>query len=179
MKSNAVVSKYTKALFETTYENGSAGVVAQQIKEISTAFDGETIKFFENPSASFEQKSQIVKNALEGKASAHLVNFMTLLIQKKRISFLSAIANEFGELVLKSAGITKGKLYSAVQLEPEFILAIQNKISKSLSKKIELNFVLDTHLLAGYKVEVEGWTMNDSAEAHFKILKDQLMKRGN
>lgn len=178
MSSNNVVKKYAKSLFDVTYEKGNAGEVGQQINEISKAFSSDIIAFFSNPFIALENKQTAAKSALEGKCAAETFNFILTLVQNERVALLKEISKEFSTLVQASAGITKGKLYASQDVSAEFIKQVEEKASKALNKKVELVFEKSQSLIAGYKVEVAGWTMDDSAQAHLKILKDDLIKRG-
>ena len=179
MKSNVVTAKYAKALFDVTYANGKSGEVATQLLELSKVFNNASaISFFENPFNVHADKLTVVNNTLEGKASSEIINFMTLLVDKNRMGLVSEIAKEYSTLVQSAAGITKGKIYSAVQLDTAYIQQVEAAVSKTLNSKIELSFEKDENLLAGYKVQVGGWTLDDSANTHLKILKEELMKRG-
>lgn len=178
MKSNTVAVKYAKALFDVTYANGKSGEVATQLLEISKAFDKNVTAFFENPFNAHADKLSIINNTLEGKASVEVLNFMALLVDKNRIGLVSEISREYSSLVQASAGITKGKIFSAVKLEPTYIQQVQAAVSKTLNRKIELSFEKDESLIAGYKVQVGGWTLDDSVNTHLKTLKEDLMKRG-
>lgn len=178
MSANNVVKKYAKSLFDVTYQKGSAGDVGQQLNEISKAFTADVVAFFQSPFNSAENKLVVAKSALEGKAALETFNFILILVQNERVALLKDIAKEFSALVQASAGITKGKLYAAQDASGEFIKQVEATASKALGKKVELVFEKSAELIAGFKVEVAGWTMNDSAQAHLKILKDDLMKRG-
>jgi F-type H+-transporting ATPase subunit delta len=179
MKSNVVTAKYAKALFDVTYANGKSGEVATQLLELAKAFDNaSTITFFENPFNVHADKLTVLNNTLEGKATPEVINFMTLLVDKNRMGLVSEMAKEYSTLVQSAAGITKGKIYSSVQLDAAYIQQVEATVSKTLNRKIELSFEKDESLIAGYKVQVGGWTLDDSANTHLKILKEELMKRG-
>lgn len=178
MSSNNVVKKYAKSLFDVTYVKGIAGDVGQQLSEITKAFTDDVVKFFDNPFNNGEQKITVAKSTLEGKCLPETFNFIVTIVQNERVSLLKEISKEFNLLVQASAGITKGKLYCSQDVSSEFIKQVEEKASKALNKKVELVFEKKSDLLAGYKVEVAGWTMDDSAQAHLKILKDDLIKRG-
>jgi len=178
MSSNNVVKKYSKALFDVAYAKGIAGDAGQQLNEVSKAFTEDVVKFFSNPFNQAEQKMTVAKSALEGKCLPEVYNFVVTLVQNERVSLLKDIAKDFGSLVQASAGITKGKLFCSQEVSADFIKQVEEKASKALNKKVELVFEKNPNLLAGYKVEVAGWTMDDSAQAHLKILKDDLIKRG-
>lgn len=178
MSYNNISSKYAKSLFDVTYQNGKSGETAQQLLEISKAFSEEIIMFFKNPFNSQTDKLKVVNSTFEGKVSAELINFINLLVEKNRIGLVEEIAKEYSGLVQNAAGITKGKIYSAVNLTEGYIKQVEEMASKALNKKIELVFEKDESLIAGYKLQVGGWTLDDSANTHLKILKDELMKRG-
>ena len=178
MSLEAVTKKYAKALFDVTYEKGAAGECAQQLAELSKAFGEDVEMFFKNPFNTTENKLAVAKSAIEGKCSPEIFNFICTLVENNRVAALSSISKEFTQMVLSSAGITKGKIYSATEVSADFIRQVEEKTSKALNKKVELAFEKDTSLIAGYKVQVGGWTLDDSASAHLRILKDDLLKKG-
>lgn len=178
MKSNTVATKYAKALFDVTYQNGKSGEVATQLLEISKAFDKNMLAFFENPVNVNQDKISVIKNALEGKASLEILNFMALLIENNRVGLISEISREYSIQVQAAAGITKGKMFSAIKLEPTYVQEVEAAVSKSLGRKVELSFEKDDSLIAGYKVQVGGWTFDGSINSQLKTLKEELMKRG-
>lgn len=180
MISESIVKKYTKALFDVTYEKGTSGQVAKELIEIEKAFISSPamLEFFNNPFAPVENKLTAVKTALEGKVSAESYNFVLLLAKNSRLGLVQDMATEFSRLVQSSAGITKGKLFAAVDVSEEYLKKAEEAASKALGKKVQLSFEADPTMIAGYKVQVGGWTMDDSAKTHLKILKEDLMKRG-
>jgi F-type H+-transporting ATPase subunit delta len=178
MSANNVVTKYAKSLFDVTYEKGTAGDVGHQLNELTKIFTTDVVTFFQSPFNSTENKLAVAKTSLEGKVTAETFNFVLTLVQNERVALLKEIAKEFSTLVQASAGITKGKLFSAQEVSGEFLKQVEATASKALGKKVELVFEKNSNLVAGFKVEVAGWTMDDSAQAHLKILKDDLLKRG-
>ncbi len=173
-----VVDKYAKAFFEVTYEKGIAGECALQLAEISKAFTADVVSFFKNPFNSLDNKLSAAKSAIEGRCSVETFNFICTLVERNRVGAMLEISKELTMMVQAAAGITKGKLFSAAEVSPEFLKQVEVAASKALNKKVELSFEKDSSLIAGYKVQVSGWTLDDSADAHLRILKDELMKKG-
>ncbi len=178
MSSNNIVNKYAKSLFDVTYANGTAGGAGQQLVEVAKAFSPDVVAFFQSPFNSEDNKLTVAKAALEGKVAAETFNFVIMLVKNERVSLLNDITKAFSALVQASAGITKGKLFAAQEVSAEFLTKVEAVASKALGKKVELAYEKNPSLVAGFKVEVAGWTMDDSAQAHLKILKDDLIKRG-
>jgi F-type H+-transporting ATPase subunit delta len=178
MSQDTIVKKYSKALFDVTYEKGSAGEGAKQLAEIAKAITSDVRTFFQNPFNTLESKLAVAKSATEGKCSVEIFNFICMLVENNRMGLISEMAREFSALVQSSAGIVKGKLLSAAEVSPEFLREVEAAASKALGKKVELALEKDPKLIAGYKVQVAGWTLDDSAAAHLRILKDDLLKKG-
>lgn len=178
MSASVASTKYAKALFDVTYQNGKSGETAKQLIEISKAFDSAAVHFFENPFNSITDKMSVLNNSLEGKCNPEVMNFLKVLIDNGRLSLLSEITKEYTIKTQESAGITKGKIFSAINLSEDFIKQVENISSDVMGKKIELAFEKDESLIAGYKLQVGGWTLDDSAQTHLKNLKEDLMKRG-
>lgn len=178
MSSSVVVNKYAKSLFEVAYQSGNAGEIGVQLAEVSKAVTGEMLLFFNNPFNAQEDKVSVIKNTLEGKCVAEAYNFLITLAKNDRMGLLEDISKAYTVLVQNSAGVSKGKLYSSLDVSPEFIKQAEEKASKALGKKVELVFEKSETMIAGYKIEVAGWTMDDSAQTHLKNLKENLIKRG-
>ncbi|MBC7458277.1 MAG: ATP synthase F1 subunit delta [Bdellovibrionaceae bacterium] len=179
MKSNVVTAKYAKALFDVTYANGKSGEVATQLLELAKAFNNtSTVTFFDNPFNAHADKLAVLNNTLENKAYPEVINFMMLLVDKNRMGLIAEMAKEYSTLVQSAAGITKGKIFSATLLNEAFVSQVEATVSKTLNRKIELAFEKDETLIAEYKVQVGGWTLDDSVKTHLKTLKEELMKRG-
>ena len=79
-----------------------------------------TAAFLANPVVAEEKKKEILKK-LAGEASFHAftTNFMQLLVDKKRMSQLSAIIDEFEALFCEATDTQVATVTSAVKLENE------------------------------------------------------------
>lgn len=179
MSSDALVSKYSRALFESTESNQRTEKVAGELKEITSIFSQEEVKvFFRSPFNTVDTRLMVAKSTLEGKCSAEIFNFMILLVENERISLLSQINERYQAMVRAKGGETEGTLYVAATTTDAFKAQVEAGISKALNKRVTLKVEADPALISGYKVTVGGWTMDDSAQFHLNKIKDDILKRG-
>lgn len=178
MSTNVVAQKYAQAVYEETYKNGKTGLVGQELMAIAKVMAPDFIQFFQNPFNKLEDKLTTVNQTFEGKVSAETHNILKLLVSKSRMHIIGDLSEELNTLIRNSTGQTRGKLFSPVEPTKEFISQVEAELSKLLNKKIELDFEKDESLIAGFKVQVGGWTIDDSASAHLNKIKEDLMKRG-
>src|SRR3989338_7251861 len=114
MSADALVQKYSRALFEATEANKKTEIIAGELDQLTTIFSSEESRiFFNSPFNSVDTKIMVAKSALEGKCSAETFNFIVTIVEKERVSFLSLINESFQTLVRAKSGETEGVLYVA------------------------------------------------------------------
>lgn len=179
MSADALVQKYSRALFEATEASKNTEIIAGELDQLTAIFSSDESRiFFDSPFNSTDTKIMVAKSALEGKCSAETFNFMVTLVEKERVSFLSLINEALQSLVRAKSGETEGVLYVASEATEGFRAQVEAGLSKSLNKKVRLTVEKDPQLLSGYKVTVGGWTMDDSAQYHLNKIKEDISKRG-
>lgn len=179
MSAEALVLKYSQALFEATEENKNTEVIAAELEQIVKIFSQKELQiFFTSPFNSTDTKVMVAKSALEGRCSAETFNFIITVVEKERVFFLSKINEFFQTLFRAKSGETEGVLSVAGEATDGFRAQVESKLSQTLNKKVKLKTVKDPALLSGYKVTIGGWTMDDSAKFHLNKIKEDILKRG-
>ena len=112
--------RYALALLEIGKENSSLKSISQDVENLILIYsknkDFENI--IKNPTYSKIDQTKIIKTLSElFKFSETMVNFLLLLIEKRRIFFLSKILNSFQKLVNKERGELQATLISAQNLK--------------------------------------------------------------
>lgn len=179
MSAEALAQKYSLALFEAAEEQKKTGTISFELDQLTKVFcENETMAFFNSPFNSAEAKLTVAKSALEGKCAVELFNFMILLVENERVSFLKEINKAFQVLLQAKSGESEGTLFVASDVTEGFKSQIESALSKKLNKKIKLKIEKDPALVSGFKVSVGGWTIDDSAQFHLNKLKEDISKRG-
>lgn len=179
MSSDVVVEKYSNALFETSVSNNNADKIYSELSVISNIFmEKSVVDFFKNPFNSSENKIAVAKSALEGKVSVEVFNFVVTLVQNERIHLIAKISENFKHQLSKSNGEVHGLLICSQEPSADFKKQLEEKLSKQLNKKVFLKSQIDQGLVSGFKIQVDGWTLDDSAQNHLKKITEDLSKRG-
>jgi len=179
MSAHTIIEKYGTALFETASAAGTTAKVGAELDVVAKIFsDKATVEFFANPFNSKDNKTMVAKAALEGKTSPEIFNFVIALVQNERIEFIAKISEFFNKKSAQIGGEAEGVLYAAQEPSADFKAKLEAKVSDVLKKKVHLKVQTDKSLISGFKVQVGGWTLDDSAQNHLKKLTEDLSKRG-
>lgn len=179
MSAVIVVEKYAHSLFEVAVAANTVTKTMQELDVVATAFsDKSTIDFFKSPFNSQDNKTAAAKSSLEGKVSAEVFNFIVTLVLNERVHLISEINTVFKLKASQVGGHAEGTLYVVSEPSAEFKLDLEKKVSVVLKKQVKLKTQTDKSLISGFKVQVDGWTLDDSAAHHLKKLTENLSKRG-
>ncbi len=179
MSADAIIRKYSQALFEVSEDLKKSEQVGHELEAVAKIFSQtEARVFFESPFNSGDNKTMVAKSSLEGKCSPELFNFMITLVQNDRVGFVADISTAFQALVRARGGETEGVLYVSGEASAGLKEQVEQKLTKALNKKVKLTVEKDPALLSGYKVTVGGWSIDDSAQYHLNKIKEEISKRG-
>jgi len=179
---SVLAKRYAKAIHELGYAKELSQQYHQQLESFSQSINQDHgIKtFFSSTAVSKETKKEILKKVFSAtKLESEVQAFLALLIDKGRFSALEDIVSASRELIDQGHGTTRGKIYSAQSLGAAVIADYENKISKIMNKKIQLEAHINANILGGAKIEVGGWTFDDSLETHMSQLIDNILNKSN
>lgn len=179
MSAEIIAEKYANALFESVKAAGTLASTATEIESISKVFgEKSSLDFFSSPFNSLDQRVSSAKASLEGKVSAEVFNFVSTLVKNERIHLINEISQIFKVKAAQVGEQAEGTLYVVDQPSAEFKNALEKKVSAILKKDVRLQIETDKNLISGFKVQVEGWTLDDSVLHHLKKLTDSISTRG-
>ncbi|MCL2236150.1 MAG: ATP synthase F1 subunit delta [Defluviitaleaceae bacterium] len=175
-----VVLRYAKALFDIALEKQMVEEYNQTCQEILAALKGdeEFLAVVNHLSISADDKMATMKSIFGGKIADDFMGVFSLLFRRGRQGELIYILEYFGKLYKDFKGIAAAKLMSASPLPQSKIDEIGAKLSEQLGKTIEFNITVDPDLIAGFRVEVDGYVFDASMKARMSQLKKQLLSAG-
>lgn len=172
-----VANRYAVALFELALEEAKLDEYAQQLSFLRKVFDDqEVLAFLTALKIQAKVKKELIKNILDKQVDRHLVSFIMILIDKRRISLVKVIIDEFHSLVNQHYNIEEGIVYSIRPLSDMEHKDIEAAISKMLESKVVLKNYLNPHLISGIKVVVNDVVIDGSMQAKMAQLKAELLK---
>lgn len=172
-----LVSKnYGKAFFELALESNNLDTYEKEAKIVIEALSSdETFKSIINhPEISQENKFQMLKNIFEGKVSESFFGLFKIVFTKRRETYLCEILKDFLDKVLEHKGIAIAEVVSSVELTEDQLLKIENKLLKNLNKKIILDVKVDSSLIAGLKITVDGHVIDGSVKKQISDIRTTL-----
>lgn len=177
MDSVSVDITYGKALYDAAEDlnktdslSGDLNELIEIIKE-NPAFSD----LLKSPAISNDEKKDIVDKVFKGKTDETLLNFIYVLIDKRRIGQLFGIARAFEKCVDEKNGVTAGTIYSAVEIPIEKLNKFEKETGALLKKNVELKNEIDPSLIGGVKIYVDGKLIDASIRRRLDDLKEHLL----
>lgn len=182
MRLSEVSKKYAKALYLQAKQNNSEIKTFEQLRVLATAFnsDASFAEFFNSPLLTSELKFKAISAAVDGRGlTPEILGLFKVLADKDRLGVFADVVESYQESVDADNGITRGYVKSASVLDAESRQKLEANITKSIGKKVILNYSEDSSLIGGLVTEVGGWTFDDSIKSHIKNMNEELKRRAN
>ena len=172
----AVDLTYGTALMEAAREVGKENQILEEAQAVVQLIEDEPDlhQFINYPGVSADEKKEVLKNIFEGRICEELLNFLYILVDKRRTMNFGRIIKVYKSLVEREEGVSYGTVYSVVKLSDERMAELEEQTSKLLQMNVKLENELDPSLLAGFKILVEGKIIDASYRKKFDELASQM-----
>lgn len=177
MESLSADITYGKALFEATQDLNNMDVVEKELKELIQIFkdNPDFYEMLKSPVFPNEEKKSVLNKVFEGKLSETILNFICVLIDKRRIGQFFGIIKAFEKCVDDENGVTSGTVLSAVEIPKTKITKLEKETGTLLKKKVELKNEIDPSLIGGVKIYIDGKLIDASIRRRLDDLKEYLL----
>lgn len=151
-----VAKTYAQALFEVATENQQIDQYGEELFFVLDTFRtyDEFYKIYKTPQIGKEEKKSIIQNVFSGRISTEIMNFLKVLVDKRRTSAFEKIAKEYKKLENGFKNILEGVVVTAVPLNESDRVSIESKISKMTGKTVKLKNEIDASIIGGILVNV-------------------------
>lgn len=173
-----VAMTYGVALFDAAKELDKLKVIEEEITEIDQILKKEETfaSLLQNPAVPLAKKKQMIRNVFEGKVQQEVLSLLYILTDRGRMSYYHHIVKEYLRLYDAERGDAYGKVYSAVPLTEEQMEKIARETGDLLKKKILLKNEIDSSLIGGIKVAVDGKLIDASFSSQLKNLQNRVQQ---
>jgi F-type H+-transporting ATPase subunit delta len=110
-----------------------------------------------------------------GKVSDLVLNFLLMVIGKRREAQIPAIYHAFLELANDARGIVEVEVRSAIPLPDETVRNLEAKLVKHLGKRVKFQTQVAPELLGGLVVRVGDELMDGSVRTRLQRMRDRLI----
>lgn len=172
---------YGTALLEVARETRKEKEILADARDVISVMDDnpDFRRFVEYPGISALEKKQVLENIFEGEATAEFMNFLLVLVDKRRSGRLEQIMKVYEQLMEKEEGVSYGTVYSVVPLSSERLEDLEGQTARLLRTKVKLDNQLQPDLIAGFRILIEGKVIDASYKKKFEEMAARLnIKRG-
>jgi F-type H+-transporting ATPase subunit delta len=176
MLKQGVARKFAAALFSLAQDKGLVDRVENDFGLLQRALteDSDLGRVLLHEEITAESKIATAQQVLGGVVSPLFMNFIGVVIQKRREDHLEEMQRQYNEIFNDARGLVLGEVRSAVPLSDAQVSSLNERLNDRLKKKIQLKAVVDPALLGGLVVRVGDTLIDDSVKTKLKRLQDRL-----
>ena len=169
--------KYSKAMFELAQEEGKlipfGDELASVKKDLASA--PQLKGYLANPQIQRQDKKELLRKLFEGELSGTVLNFLYLLVDKRRIELFDAIEDIYRSLSNEARGIVVADVTSAQELTSAQQEKIQKKLANVTGKEVTLRTHRDESLIGGVVVRIGDKRIDGSVKGRLEEMTAQLL----
>lgn len=176
MLNKSVARRYAEAFFSIAREAGKIddyqnelGKIVQTIEEIP-----DLKEYFAHPLLPAKDKKEIAKKVFDTAVSPLTLNFLLLVLDKKRQNYLGLIYNQYVEMADESRNIKKAELISAMPISDEDVKTLSENLTRSTGSTIQLDVSIDPSIIGGVKIRMGDKIIDASIAKKLELLKKSL-----
>ncbi|MGG3449016.1 F0F1 ATP synthase subunit delta [Domibacillus aminovorans] len=176
MSNSGAAKRYATALYELADEQGKTAEIEQELGVVKQVLNENPDLFavLESPKLSVKNKQVLIQSAF-AKASAPVVNTLTLLVQRHRTNELTVVCDEYLQLANEKSGTAEAIVFSVRSLSPAEETAISSVFARKVGKQtLRIKNVVDPDLLGGLKVRIGNRIYDDSLRGKLNRIEKKL-----
>lgn len=173
---NVIANRYAEALFQIGEEEKLTDMLYQELSEIVNLIkvNQDLFSILKSPVISKKEKISLIDNIFEDKININIKNFLKILIEQDRISFISDISDSYKELLNEKNNILEGFVISAIPMKKEGIKELEEKLSEKYNKNVTLENKVDKSILGGVLVRLGNEEIDGTVKTRLDKMKEQL-----
>ena len=176
--SSEISEPYAQALMSLAQQNDLTDQFGDTFRELDSLLtESQEFKdFVLNPVIKNEDKKNVLKQVM-GDANPYLINFMMLLVDKRRIVFLESIVDQYLSLLRKLNQTVLADVTSATELNDEQKGKIVDKVKQIVeARDVELKTTVDPNLIGGVIIKVGSKVIDASLRGQLRRISVSLNK---
>lgn len=156
MLTGGLAKRYAKALLNAASGKGVTDRAAEEIRGIRRFFaeENDLAACLNSPVVAVAVKKGIIAGLLAAKALPLTVDFLCLLVEKKRLALLSVIGEALDELIREKEGIARVNVASALPVNDDGKSYLKQRLEQWLGCRVELSLEHEPALLCGIQIRI-------------------------
>lgn len=176
MLNKSVARRYAEAFFSIALEQDKIDQYQQEFEKILVKINEiENLKeYFAHLLIPAKEKKELVVKIFADEISQLTLNFLLMVIDKRRETYIELIYSEFEEMADEARGIKKAEITIAKDIPDEEVKVLAENLSRSTGKKVQLKLNVDPALLGGIRIRMGDQVIDGSIAKKLEILNESL-----
>ena len=173
-----IAKRYATALLELGSETGQLDALVDELQRVAAVYDtsSELRAALADPLIAIQAKQQILADVGERLALGQAArNTLSLLLDRRRIRALPAIAQRLREMADDKRGIVRAEVLTAMPLPEEYFTLLQQQLERVTGRRIALDRKLDPSLIGGVVARVGDTVYDGSLLARLRKMKETML----
>ncbi|HUF51173.1 MAG TPA: ATP synthase F1 subunit delta [Longimicrobiales bacterium] len=178
MRGSIVARSYAEALFELGERQHAHDDFTHGLNTITTLLESDprVRAFLETPKLDVEQKKQALRKALQSQVSPVFLNFVLVVLRKRRQRLLHAIAAAYRDLLDEKLGRLHVHVTMAHEPDEQTEQTVIAELSRILGRTVIPHVVVDPALLGGIVVRYGDNVMDGSLRRQLLSLRQRMVE---
>jgi len=153
-----VAAPYARALFDFSVEKNIMHQITADFQNLDIFFNEtpELTEYLSNPVVKQEAKREILAKTLKSQINTETFKFLMVLVDRDRINLLSAVINNYLELVYQTASIKMVEVSTAsafTNLQKNTLIQKLKELTNAREIRLVIN--VDPSLIGGFLIRTE------------------------
>ncbi|OPX84363.1 MAG: ATP synthase subunit delta [Pelotomaculum sp. PtaB.Bin104] len=178
MLKGAVAGRYSAALYEIAAESNKVDQIEEELKAVNVILqeNKDLQKVLYHPQITAAAKKELLDQLFKGKISELTLNFVELLVDRRRETFFGDIVAEFIAQANVGRNIVAARVTSVVDLKDQEKSAVDQLLARLTGKKVQVSYGTDPSLIGGLLIRIGDKVIDGTIKAKLAALGDRLMK---
>jgi len=167
---------YAEAAFKISLEDNAGKDWTHNLLLLEAIIQSEEIKeALANPKIANEKRVKLLLSFFEKQTTTRLQNFLTLLLEKKRIVFMKEISEIFENLKSDYNKVCNVEIETPYVLSSDQLKELENHLKLKYKSQIKIHQIISKELIAGIKIKVNNEVTDLSIRNRLEHVTQHLM----
>ncbi|MEA5468324.1 ATP synthase F1 subunit delta [Spirulina sp. 06S082] len=169
--SSSIAEPYAQALMSLARSRDLAERFGEDFRAIERLMEEspELRDFITNPIVKDEDKKAVIRRIMGEDTDSQLVNFLMLLVDKRRIIFLEQVADQYLTLLREMNQVVLAEVISTRELNEDQRRSVEDKVREiSHARGVELKTTINPDIIGGVIIKVGSQVLDASLRSQLR-----------
>lgn len=178
MRLTSLARRYAHALFGAARKQSAEETVLNDLILLKDTFlsNDDLSKTVNSPIVSDKKKKQIMKDLFGDKISSLAMDFVCLVIDKKRENIIPYVKEEYDKIYSEAISTKTLVIESVIYLDEDQKMLLTEKMEKKFSCHFRPVNIINKDLIGGVRIRVDDTVIDGSVRNRLNMIEEYLTK---